>query len=58
MGTLKKVRFKLAWQGYSVGDIIQPAGTLREWLLANGYVELIEEQPARAEAKPKSRRKP
>lgn len=40
-GTLKKVRFKKAWQNYKVGDIIQPTGTQRDWLVANGYVELV-----------------
>lgn len=47
-GTLVKVRFKLAWQTYRVGDEITPNGTLRDWLLGNGYVELVEaESPAR-----------
>lgn len=41
-GTLKQVRFKLAWQTYSVGDVATPNGTQRDWLLANGYVELVE----------------
>lgn len=49
---LPSVRFKLAWQTYRVGDVIQPNGTLRDWLLANGYVEIIEpaagaDRPAR-----------
>lgn len=43
MGTLTKVRFRLAWQNYRVGDVIQPTGTLRGWLLANGYVEPVVE---------------
>lgn len=49
-GTLKKVRFKLAWQEYSVGDVITPNGTLRDWLVANGYVDVIEDgrQPVRS----------
>lgn len=41
-GTLQKVRFKLAWQGYRVGDEIVPNGTLRDWLVANGYVDIVE----------------
>lgn len=45
-GTLKPVRFKLAWQHYSVGDVIQPNGTLRDWLIGNGYCELLPEKPA------------
>ncbi len=49
-GTLKKVRFKLAWQSYRVGDEITPNGALRDWLLANGYVDLVEESsPVRAQ---------
>jgi len=47
-GTLKKVRFKLAWQAYRVGDEITPNGTLRDWLVNNGYAEMIEaETPSR-----------
>jgi hypothetical protein len=41
-GTLKKVRFKCAWQTYRVGDIIEPNGTLRDWLVSAGYVEIID----------------
>jgi hypothetical protein len=40
-GTLRPVRFKLAWQTYSVGDEITPNGTLRDWLFANGYIEEV-----------------
>ncbi len=43
-GTLKPVRFKLAWQNYKVGDVIKPNGTQRDWLLANGYCELLPEK--------------
>lgn len=52
-GTLKPVRFKLAWQTYRVGDVITPPAALRDWLLANGYAE-ITDQPAA----PKGRGKP
>lgn len=49
-GTLKKCRFKLAWQNYRVGDIIQPAGALRDWLVCNGYVEVLDApSPVRAQ---------
>lgn len=41
-GTLRTVRFKLAWQNYRVGDEITPNGTTRDWLVANGYVDIIE----------------
>ena len=46
-GTLIKVRFKLAWQNYRVGDVITPSGVQRDWLMANGYVEplLPEKRP-------------
>ena len=44
-GTLKKVRFKLAWQNYRVGDEITPNGTLRDWLVNNGYVQIVEDAP-------------
>lgn len=40
-GTLYPVRFKLAWQTYSVGDVITPNALLRDWLMGNGYVERI-----------------
>ena len=44
-GTLKKVRFILAWQNYRVGDEITPNGTLRDWLVNNGYVQIVEDAP-------------
>lgn len=47
-GTLKKVRFKVAWQTYRVGDIIEPNGTLRDWLVAAGYAEVIDTGSVRA----------
>lgn len=40
-GTLQKVRFKVAWQGYRVGAVIMPNGTLRDWLIGNGYAEPV-----------------
>lgn len=48
-----KVRFKLAWQTYRVGDVIEPTAMNRDWLLANGYVELLPEKkgPVRDKAK-------
>jgi len=45
MGTLKKYRFKLAWQQYRVGAVIEPTGVTRDWLLSNGYIELVAEPP-------------
>jgi hypothetical protein len=61
-GTLKKVRFKSAWQGYRVGDEITPNGTLRDWLISNGYADLVDEpspvrkQGVNRQAAPTSRR--
>lgn len=47
-GPAKKVKFKLAWQTYMVGDEIEPNGTLRDWLVGNGYADIIEtESPSR-----------
>lgn len=47
-GTLKKVRFKLAWQNYRVGDEITPNGTLRDFLVGSGFVDIVEvETPVR-----------
>lgn len=57
-GTLKSVRFKLAWQGYRVGDVITPPGALRDWLVANGYVELVEEQSAAPKGRGKGKSAP
>lgn len=50
MDTLKPVRFKVAWQTYRVGDVIKPAGLLRSWLLANGYVEPAVDDPVQTSA--------
>lgn len=41
-GTLKKCRFKVAWQNYRVGDVIEPSGVHRDWLLRNGFIEVME----------------
>lgn len=43
----RPIRFKLAWQGYRVGDVIGQAAdnpvpaTLREWLIGNGFAESV-----------------
>lgn len=42
MGPIK-VRFVRGWQFYNPGDVITPPGTLREWLIGCGYVELVGE---------------
>ena len=39
-----KVRFKVAWQNYSVGAVIDPPAMLRDWLTHNGYVEPVTEE--------------
>ena len=36
-----KVKFVKAWQNYQVGNEIEPPGVLRQWLLANKYVEPV-----------------
>lgn len=36
--TNRWVRFVKAWQTYSVGNVIEPNGTLRQWLIAAGFV--------------------
>lgn len=46
-----QVRFILAWQTYRVGEVITPNGTHRDWLLANGYVELLDPRPAKLAGK-------
>lgn len=40
-GTLVQVEFVRAWQQYRVGDRITPNGTLRSWLVANGFCRAI-----------------
>ena len=42
----KQVRFIKSWQFYNRGDLIWPVGTLRDWLMGAGYVELVEEDKA------------
>lgn len=49
-GTLRPVRFKLSWQTYRVGDVITPNGTLRDWLIGNGYCELLPDKPGRVKS--------
>lgn len=39
------VKFKLAWQTYRVGDVIQPNGVLRDWLIRAGYCDPVEAAP-------------
>lgn len=40
-GPIPKIRFIVAWQTYRVGDVIAPNGTLRDWLIGNGYCEKV-----------------
>lgn len=42
---LIRVRFLRGWQTYVKGDVIEPVGTLRSWLLDNEYVEIIKPEP-------------
>lgn len=46
MNTLKQVKFKRAFKTYRMGDVITPNGTLRQWLVENGYAEVLEDNPA------------
>lgn len=47
-GTLKSVKFKRAHSVYRVGDVITPNGTLRDYLVGQGYADIVEtESPAR-----------
>ena len=55
-GCGKQVRFIVSWQTYRVGDVIDPPAALRDWLVANGYVEDVREaespgRPAKLTAK-------
>lgn len=48
--TLKQVRFVLSWQQYRVGDVITPNASLRDWLVSNGYAEVVDGgSPVRAQ---------
>lgn len=40
-----RVRFIKGWQFYRVGQIIEPPGLLREWLLQSKYVEVVRDEP-------------
>lgn len=43
----RKVRFVVSWQTYSVGDVIEPNSTLRDWLISTGYcVPLVHDNVA------------
>lgn len=45
----KNYRVRLAFEWYSVGQIIQPVGLWRSHLLSRGYIEPVTEQvPAEA----------
>lgn len=57
--------FILAWQNYRVGAVIEPSGTLRDWLLGHGYIKRIDpanetgpELEAEDAAPPKKRGRP
>ncbi len=38
---MKKVRFKVAWQTYKVGDVIEPPGAHGEWLVREGFADYV-----------------
>ena len=39
-----KVRFIKPWQLYNTGDVIEPGGVFRDWLLQCKFVELVKEE--------------
>lgn len=39
-----RVKFIMAWRTYRVGDIIDPPGTLRQWLIQSKFCVPIEER--------------
>lgn len=41
-GTLVQIRFIRAYKSYRVGDKITPNGTLRQYLVEQGYAEVVE----------------
>lgn len=43
-GTLKKVRFILAWQDFRVGAEILPNARLRDFLLGGGYAVIVDDE--------------
>jgi len=45
-----KVRVKLAFGNYRVGDILEPAALYRDELLARGFVEVVKAAPETAQA--------
>lgn len=40
-----KIRFKVAWSNYRVGDVIEPAAMLRNELLFRGFAEVVKQDP-------------
>ena len=45
MNTNPKVRLLKAWQTYSKGALLEPNGTLRDWLVRSGYGEIVPPAP-------------
>lgn len=52
-----KFKVILAFESYSVGDVIQPTGVWRDSLIARGYIERLVERPVVLEPEPKRKRK-
>jgi hypothetical protein len=38
-----KIRFKIAWGNYRVGDTIEPAAMLRNDLILRGFAEVVKD---------------
>lgn len=54
---VKKYKVILAFETYSVGDVIEPTGVWRDNLLSRGYIEPVIEQPVVLEPEAKRKRK-
>lgn len=54
---VKKFRVILAFDFYSVGDVIEPVGLWRDSLLSRGYIEPVLDTPRYTELEPEPKRK-
>jgi len=39
-----KVKFKVAWRHYKVGQVIEPPGVLRDWLMQEGFIVPLDDE--------------
>ena len=47
MRTPTKLKIIVPWQYYNVGDVIEPTAILRDWLIQNGFAEILKEKKKR-----------